>query len=158
MFNYLFNPEISNKWELITTGDEVCYGTIVGSFPLTKSGNIKSIKLVHHSGSLSCNSNSYVGTYWGCSGYYEKDEILTLITDNQDNPIFPNVVPAGGTGYKLPGYDTDSMEIIINAPNNQTYYGKKGDIMKVYYVEDLISWHNKNNGGPHCINIFILYD
>ena len=97
-------------------------------------------------------------TFWGCNQFYQKDEILTWITDNRNNPIFPNILRTSGTGYKLPGYNTDSMEIIIDAQNNQTYYGEKGEILKVYYVEDLISWANGNNGGPHCINIFIWYD
>ncbi|KAJ7376795.1 hypothetical protein OS493_032530, partial [Desmophyllum pertusum] len=55
------------NWQKINT-EPVCLGARnnkPGVFNITKSGPIKTMKLIHKSGSIECNP-TYGASYWGC--------------------------------------------------------------------------------------------
>ena len=66
----------------------------------TKSGWVKTMKLVYRSGSVHCNPSTG-GSYWGCKNrFFYKDKLMTIITDDNKNAI---LLPAGKLEGLKPG-------------------------------------------------------
>ncbi|XP_044165854.1 uncharacterized protein LOC114974569 isoform X2 [Acropora millepora] len=72
----------------------VCFGArddTYGAFNVTKTGVVKSIKLVHRNGSIKCHPK-YPSTFWSCgSNGYAKSTFLTVITNAKREALLPTV-------------------------------------------------------------------
>ena len=64
-----------------------------GAFNFTKTGLLKTMKLVLKSGSIKC-TPIYPASYWGCTNgqYYGNNSLMTIITNAKNEAILP---PAG---------------------------------------------------------------
>ena len=75
--------------------EPVCFGSRsnqYGAFNITKTGLLKTMKLVHKSGSIKCNPND-PASYWGCRYVeYNQNGLLTIITKSNRKAFLP---PAG---------------------------------------------------------------
>ena len=53
---------------------------------MTKSGRVKTMKLIHTSGSVRCN-NVTISSYWGCTWPTYGENLMTIITDANKEAI-----------------------------------------------------------------------
>ena len=107
-----------------------------------------SIKLVHVSGSIKCQSKK-VGSYWGCSS---PKRFQTYITNENNEVIFPDNDEQGA--YTLPGYHTNSTEMVfcvlkppVRVPN--------GEEFRIWHRYDLTDGGERNNDGETCTDVYI---
>jgi len=83
---------ILGTWQKINT-EPVCFGSRnsrYGAFKFTKSGLLKTMKLVRKSGSIKCNPND-PASYWGCTytAIYGNNGLMTIITSTNKEAILP---------------------------------------------------------------------
>ena len=139
--------------------EPVCYqatGDNPGSFILKRNASINSIKLEHVSGWVTCRLP--YESYWGCP-YYGNERILTIITDNKSKPQFPyKIADANNLHFTLPGVNHESKEIVLPAPDRVPYNGHAGEIMNIWYSEDIRDIYDGNNAGTHCVNVYATYN
>ena len=142
------------SWSKLNT-DPVCFGAKddrFGSFEIETGGSVNAVRLVHVSGSVSCNVNAGADARarFGCrKGEY----ILTVITTSNDVILLPK---SGETLYTLPGYYADSREIAftdISAP----LLLSSGQELRIWYGEDLKNSGEGDNGGSSCIDVYAKY-
>ena len=113
----------------------VCFGAKddqFGNFTIKNDGRLLAVVLVHQSGYVDC---SGVGpSNWGCGG----DEISVVITDRDDNRIFPRHISGPEAYYSLPGYSSNSKSIHLN-DSEVSLFVKQGInmiIMKNMHLND----------------------
>lgn len=146
------------------TTNPVCYrgkGTSPGSFKVPQSAQITEVKLVHVSGHIKC-GNSLPGSYWACGCCYKTDTVLTLVTDANNNPLFPSrkfKTQVGHSEISLPGFNHLSPELVLPSPNDGPLVQvSKGDILKIWFGEDFVKYADFNNSGQHCVHVFLKYN
>ena len=85
---------ILDGWQKINGEKPVCFGAKdndYGAFNITKSGRVKTMKLIHKSGSVHCNPSTGA-SYWGCTNsFHYKDKLMIIVTDDSNNAILPPV-------------------------------------------------------------------
>ena len=82
---------ISEGWQKINGEVPVCFGAKdneYGAFNMTKSGRVKTMKLIHRSGSVHCNPTTGA-SYWGCTHSRYQGDLTTIITDVDKKPVLP---------------------------------------------------------------------
>lgn len=125
--------------------EKVCFGakdSSYGTFKLRQSGTLTDLKLVYKSGYVSCRSGK---NHWGCG---DRD-ISLLLTGTDDRVIFPkNVV-----SYKLPTYNANSEELVINNPNYNPVV-KAGQELRLWHGEDLKNHWEGDNHGTTCADVY----
>ena len=141
------------------TSKPVCYGARDDNPAIVKTkrkGFIKSIKLQHVSGQLECSiGNSF--TYWGCE-VYNPDQLLTVLTNSANSILFPpvgNYTLGVSLTYTLKGYNHLSKELII--PAQKPVMINQNEILKIWFVEDLVKHKFGDNSGKHCVHVFAIY-
>ena len=85
-------PIILETWQRINT-EPVCFGARnnrYGAFNITKSGLLKTMKLVYKPGSIKCNLSD-PASYWGCTyqSSYGNNGLMTIITNVKKEAILP---------------------------------------------------------------------
>ena len=112
------------------------------------------MKLKHISGYLDCdidgpdNSRSR----WGCWDY-----LLTLITDNQNNIVFPDpkiVTSNAYHRYKGRGWNSRTSTNLTFVDMDKPMYVERGMELRVWYGEDLVGHTEADNGGKHCVDVY----
>merc|ERR1712131_320846 len=103
------------SWKL--QAKNVCFGTKnnqFGRFHLKNDGRIVAMKLVHQSGSVTCNPENKE-TRWGCGNRYGKHELLLYVTDGLNRIIFPKVTAEKSSyyWYTILGYHMDSNPLVF---------------------------------------------
>ena len=118
-------------------------GDSPGVFYMRKAGIVTALKLVHISGEVGCVSTAR--SKWGCS---DPNIIATVITDDQNNVVFPEdrIYP-----YKIDGFGSNSPELMLNffIPLLVT----AGQEFRVWYSEDLHGGGADNYPGPSCMKV-----
>ena len=142
-------------WFKINT-EVVCFGAkndSYGNFSIHKAGKISAFKLVHRSGSVSCNKEDK-GTKWGCSVY--NGEICTHIT-NTSRVTLVNFSTMSRHGcYNLPGFHSDSSEIDLRLSSPVCVLA--GQEFRIWYAEDLYNKNDDyNNHGKSCVDVYGFY-
>ncbi|XP_020614929.1 uncharacterized protein LOC110053082, partial [Orbicella faveolata] len=154
------------NWHKINT-DPVCFGARDnqhGAFDITKSGLLKTMKLVHKSGSIKCFPNSK--SYWGCRNKlaYGKNGLLTIITNAKKEAILP---PAGDLKanaecnnkklfYRLNGTTHTSPELVFgDLPNKVSV--SRNQVLQIWYGQDWIDCRERNNNGITCVDVYAWY-
>ncbi|KAL9989592.1 hypothetical protein ACROYT_G004157 [Oculina patagonica] len=113
-------------------------GDSPGVFYTTKAGLITAFKLVHISGEVGCVWNGR--SKWGCTDPYK---IATLITDDQNNIVFPE---NGRYSYTIPGFGSNSPELMLNFSTPLVVTADQE--FRVWYSEDLGGTDIDNYPGP----------
>ena len=113
----------ADVWQKVNN-NPVCFGARdgrYGAFNVTKTGVVKSVKLVHKNGSIKCHPD-YPSTFWSCSNinYYPNNTFMTIITNAKREALLPsveNLKTRGCNGkehfYILDGVYQGSQELIL---------------------------------------------
>ncbi|XP_066920074.1 uncharacterized protein [Clytia hemisphaerica] len=145
------------------TVQPICYkplGRSPALFKLPMTGKISSIRLEHVSGYISCSSRKEK-SYWACGCCYQSTSVLTLITDAKDNPQFPvknYETKVGHKEFTVPGFNQMSKFLVLPSPKEDLlYYGRKDEVLKVWFGEDFVPWATTDNSGKHCVHVWVNY-
>lgn len=145
--------------------DPVCFearDNKYGSFRAPSNGNVASIKLVHLYGYVSCKTdNPDYWSFWGC-GHYLIDFVNVVITSSINNHVI--LPPAELMKYdyaarkwaKVPGYNSFSTEIVLSR-FSPAFHVLNTQQFRLWYGEDLEDYHEDNNGGKVCADVYMLY-
>ena len=151
-------------------GEEpVCFGTKnnqYGSFNMKKSGRVKTMKLIHRSGSVRCNDKT-ISSYWGCTNPTYGENLMTIITDANKEAILPpaedlKALPSGAFGnkthfYSLPGYHHNSTELVFRNLVNPLSVSSNQE-MQIWYGQDWVDGGEKDNSGETCVDVYAWYE
>lgn len=137
---------------------------------MSKSGRVKTMKLVHRSGSVHCNPSTGE-SYWGCTylSYY-KDKLMTIITDDKKNAILPPVENLEGLKpgvskdcgtkqhfYSLDGNSLKSPELVFRNHSNPFSVSRSQE-MQIWYGQDWKDCSENENKGETCVDVYAWYE
>ncbi|XP_046851288.1 uncharacterized protein LOC124444699 [Xenia sp. Carnegie-2017] len=150
---YLLATVNAGKWRIIAWNK--CVGAKnnqYAAFSYTgPSRFIIALKLHHTTGKIGCAPGHK--TNWGCAPSHPMN---IIITDSRNQRIFPApslITPGVGNWYKLPGYTENSPSITFAVPGYQWLY--HGQILRIWYGEDLAGFTEHDNHGTTCMNVFV---
>lgn len=140
-----------------------CYGSRgdnYASFKAPYAGKVKSIKLTHVSGGVSCYENSPPSP-WGCNvpdfpEFYKPTQFKTVITDNTDKVIFPsNHVEFK---YIIPDSHYLTTKALI-LKSDVPFKVVAEQEFRIWYGEDLgTRWEHDNDPNVlHCVKVDLMY-
>ena len=137
----------------------VCFGAKGDDFgPFSYHGNIfvRSFKLVHRTGKVSClktRANSY--SYWGC---WRNPHLAAILTDQSNNILAPDASIVQGNGrYNLPGYSSSSSELVFEKSGKPHVIFANNEL-RLWYGEDLRGHTEEDNDGETCADVYGLLD
>ena len=120
---------------------------------LKSLGLLKGIKLQHISGDLSCDITSpHRATLWGCD-----TSVLTIITDNNNEVVFPANIDNPYLQYKVPGCNAKTSQFLVFTNFAYPSFFVKGHELRIWYAEDLTDEGVFNNGGTHCVKVYTKF-
>jgi len=159
------------KWSNLSA-KPVCFGATgnsFGTFTIKSEGFLVAIKLVHKSGSVTCDRSTMAKTpdefdsKWGCAPnhpYLGKTSINTLITTATDKIIFPKnhhfTHEHGNLWYNMEQFDSQS-DVLVFQRFDDPLYVTPGQQLRVWYGEDLKDISEDDNGGQTCADVLALY-
>ena len=140
----------------------VCFGAKAdsyGRFNISESGVIYTFKLVHLSGSVSCNP-TYPSSYWGCDApVFEKERLFTVITfQNRSALLLADYRRKNCRyySYKIEGVGINQTELQFNILPSPISVSV-GDEFQIWYGQDLNDCSENNNSGQTCADVHALY-
>jgi len=154
------------NWQKINT-DPVCFGARdnkYGAFNITKSGLLKTMKLVHKSGSIKCNQD-FPASYWGCttSPYYINDSLMTIITNTKKEAILPPAVDLKSNNankndffYNLNGTTHTTPELVFRDLAIELSVARSQEF-QIWYGQDWKDLSEDNNSGQSCVDVYAWY-
>ena len=154
-------------WQKIST-DPVCFGgryNNYGVFSITKTGRVKTMKLVHKSGSIRCNPN-HPESYWGCTHSQYTSNLMTIITNANKEPLLPPITDLKalknhecvkkhfynleGTGHKSPELVFRDLASPLSLLRNQQ--------LQIWYGQDWTDCSfESDNTGATCADVYAWY-
>ncbi|KAL9986697.1 hypothetical protein ACROYT_G000876 [Oculina patagonica] len=159
-----FSAELADSW-LKLNFHAVCFGaknSQYGSFNVPYGGKIAGFKLVRQSGYVSCTSASvHHLSFWGCGTYAPlQNQVNVVITTSTNQIILPlsqfiQGSGAAGKWSEIPGYNSMSPEIVL--PFFSPYTVSLGQQLRLWYGEDLVAYHEGDNVGRVCCDVYALY-
>ncbi|XP_068732252.1 uncharacterized protein [Montipora capricornis] len=154
-------------WQKINE-DPVCFGARddqYGVFHVTKTGNVKAMKLVHRSGSIKCNSVDDA-SYWSCtnSNGYASNTFMTIITNANKKALLPTEQDLkafkgrshGKHFYVLEGIKQGSSELVLSSHSSPLRLLKNQEL-QIWYGQDWVDLSEENNSGTTCVDVFAWY-
>ena len=133
---------------------------------MTKHGRVKTVKLIHRSGSVRCN-NVTISSYWGCTWPTYGENLMTIITDANKEAILPpakdlKALPSGAFGnkthyYTLPGYHHNSTELVFRNLVNPLSVSSNQE-MQIWYGQDWMDSGEEDNSGKTCVDVYAWYE
>ena len=159
-------------WQKIN-GNTVCFepkDNQYGAFNMTKTGNVKAMKLVRRSESIKCHRRNR-DSYWGCArtDAYESNEVMTVITDANKNALLPawedlkkfnnnTEHPCDGKRhfYVLEGIEQKSSELVLSIRSSPIRLVKNQEL-QIWYGQDWKDCSQDDNSGATCVDIFAWY-
>ena len=156
----------ADVWQKVNN-NAVCFGARdgrYGAFNVTKTGVVKSVKLVHKNGSIKCHPD-YPSTFWSCSNinYYPNNTFMTIITNAKREALLPsveNLKTRGCNGkehfYILDGFYQGSPELILGNLSRPLSL-LKDQQLQIWYGQDWVDCSEDNNSGTSCVDIFAWY-
>ena len=149
--------------------EPVCFGSRsnqYGTFNIAKTGLLKTMKLVHKSGSIKCNPND-PASYWGCRYVeYNQNGLLTIITKSNRKAFLP---PAGDLKvrndegcrnekhfYHLDGITHTSPELLFSHLPNPLSVSRNQEL-QIWYGQDWADCSELNNDGTTCVDVYATY-
>ena len=161
----MFFDEILENWQKIST-EPVCFGARgnhYGAFSITKTGRLKTMKLVHKSGSIECTEDNRP-SYWGCTNVnqYGNDGLLTIITNANKESVLPPADDLRANGcnikhfYTLDGITHTSPELVFGDLANPLSVSRNQEL-QIWYGQDGIDCSEDNNSGTTCVDVYAWY-
>ena len=133
---------------------------------MTKSGRVKTMKLIHTSGSVRCNDETN-SSYWGCTWPTYGENLMTIITDANKEAILPpakylKALPSGAFGnkthyYTLPKYHHNSTELVFRNLVNPLSVSSNQE-MQIWYGQDWMDRGEEDNSGKTCVDVYAWYE
>ena len=142
----------------------MCFGAksnSYGSFTAPRSGNLGAVKLVHLYGYVSCDVNVDTHwSFWGCGEHGQVHALIdTVITDSHNHVLMPPKEFERDLGgfkwYKIPGYNSQSPEIVLSRFSSTPV--TRGKQLRLWYAEDLVNVSEVGNGGRVCCKVYVMY-
>ena len=169
----IYNNDIGNGefslldvWQKINT-DPICFGARgdkYGAFSITKTGRVKTMKLVHKSGSIRCNSIT-PDSYWGCtySPLYG-NKLMTIITNANKEALLPpiadmeehNNCPKKKHFYNLEGTSHKSSELVFRDLTSPMFLARNQQL-QIWYGQDWVGCAESINSGFTCVDVYAWY-
>ena len=159
---------ISESWQKINGDKHVCFGARgnqYGAFNMTKSGRLKTMKLVRRSGSVSCNPLTGA-SYWGCTNPKYGDSLMTIITDDNKKNTLPTDedLKAFKDGtcankkhfYTLDGTSHKSPELVFHNLSNPLSVSRNQKL-QIWYGHDWKNCLENDNSGKTCVDVYAWY-
>ena len=133
----------------------MCFGAKYdqfGRFEIKTGGSVNAVKLVHVSGSVTCNVNAGAGarSRFGC---WKGEYIKTVVTTSNDVILLPE---SKQPTYTLPGYYADSKEIAFTDISTPLLLSS-GQKLRIWYGEDLTNSAEGDNEGISCVDVYAKY-
>ena len=162
---YLSYCYILESWQKINGEKAICFGAKdnqYGSFNMTKSGRVKTMKLIHRSESVRCNYKT-ISSYWGCTSPVYGENLMTIITDANKKAILPpaeDLKPYSDNReyvYSLPGYHHNSNELVFRNLVNPLSVSSYQE-MQIWYGQDWKDYSEENNSGKTCVDVYAWYE
>ena len=165
---YFFTIIILERWEKINGEKPVCFeakDNQYGAFNMSKSGRLKTMKLIHRSGSVHCNPETGA-SYWGCT--YDvaySGKLMTIITDNnrvavlpddEDMQATPNVCDGPKHVYSLDGTDHKSPALVFRNLSNPLSVSRNQEL-QIWFRQDWADCSENNNRGKTCVDVYAWY-
>ena len=152
-------------WQKINTAP-VCFGARdnkYGAFNMTKTGRVRTMKLVRRKGTIWCNTK-LDPSYWGCRhSNYAKTTSLTIITNSKREAIIPpheELQASNGCNkpycYLLEGFAHNSPELrfrSLSSPLSLLRYQE----LQIWFGQDFVDCSEDNNGGSTCVDVYAWY-
>ncbi|PFX13086.1 hypothetical protein AWC38_SpisGene22858 [Stylophora pistillata] len=162
-----------DDWQKINGKEPVFFRTKdneYGAFNMTKSGRVKTMKLVHRSGSVRCNPSTG-GSYWGFTNkFLYHDKLTTIITDDNKNAILPplkkleGLKPGGSYPrgakqhfYSLDGNSLKSPELVFRNLTNPFSVSLSQEML-IWYGQDWKDCSENENKGKTCVDVYVWYE
>lgn len=145
------------------TEDVVCFGSRDNKFVTAVTpmeGFLMSIKLVHVTGRVSCDSAPQYNRKWGCSRSHPVHGAMpfnVVITTGKNNGIlYPKELSLkdkkASLWYDIPEVDLNSPELIFE-DSSYPHYVTSGQELRVWLGEDLVNTGEKNGEENVCITV-----
>ncbi|XP_068684933.1 uncharacterized protein [Montipora foliosa] len=158
-------------WQKINE-DPVCFGSRddqYGVLVMTKTGNVKGMKLVHRNGSIKCNGNDDA-SYWSCTylDAYANNTFMTIITTADKRVLMPREehLKMFNFGYHpcdqkkhfyvLKGIKQGSSELLLSSHSSPLRLLKNQEL-QIWYGQDWADCSEYDNSGTTCVDVFALY-
>ncbi|XP_068734290.1 uncharacterized protein [Montipora capricornis] len=140
-----------------------------GAFHMTKTGDVKAMKLVHRSGSIKCNSND-VASYWSCTNlnYYASNTFMTIITNANKKALLPTeqdlkMFNSGNHPcnqkkhfYVLEEIKQGSSELVLSSHSSPLRLLKNQEL-QIWYGQDWVKCGEGDNTGTTFVDVFAWY-
>ncbi|XP_074624243.1 uncharacterized protein LOC141882174 [Acropora palmata] len=149
---YAENPDSEQPWRKLNSAP-VCFGakdSQFGHFQVEFGGSIEAVKLSHLYGQVSCGGG---WMKWGCAGSAKS---LSVFVTNASNSILLPMVKASLYLYNLPGYHSDSSEVVFNDYPSPLQLSS-GQELRLWFSEDYYNYYESDNGGTSCADVFAKY-
>ena len=143
----------------------VCFGAAqnkYGSFKVVnKDLLVHKFKFVYRSGRIAC-AGSSGGGFFGCTYSTVVDHVGVFLTDAANNIIVP-AAPMyhlsgkfyGKAWYRVHGFKNGATEVTLST-GNSAFEIKSGQMLRMWYGEDLINQAESDNSGKTCTDIYGL--
>ena len=132
---------------------------------MTKHGRVKTMKLIHRSGSVRCN-NVTISSYWGCTWPTYGENLTTIIADANKKAILPPAEDLKAFKahfdnkkhfYSLPGYHHNSTELVFRNLVNPLSVSSNQE-MQIWYGQDWMDRGEEDNSGETCVDVYAWYE
>ena len=143
----------------------ICFGAgknQFGSFNVSSSGTLASVKLVHVDGYVRCNRGNRKRSFWGCI-QDPKNDVNVEIKDS-NIPILPSsefLVPEseGKESFlKIPGYNSLSTELVLSAKVSSPPRVTQGQRLRLSLREYSSSpSKDQDNGEKSCCDVYARF-
>merc|ERR1712080_131067 len=139
----------------------VCFGakdSNFGKFYVNQNGALYALKLVYHSGNVSCYvPDPTLASHWGCKHTYVASLVGVFVTDESNQIIFPKSFGnSTDTFYKMPGYNGMSNKLAF-VDFSTPMYASRGQELRIWYGEDLSDTFDHDNGGMTCADVYAKF-
>ena len=152
-------------WQKLNT-DPVCFrarGNKYGAFNITKTGRVRTMKLVHKSGSIRCNT-FYGDSFWGCinPASYSSKQFMTIMTNNKGEALLPPIEALKDSGcgkryyYELEETGHKSPVLVFRNLSSLLPLAR-GQELQIWYGHDLVDCSEGNNSGTACVDVYAWY-
>ncbi|KAL9966660.1 hypothetical protein ACROYT_G024771 [Oculina patagonica] len=156
------------NWQKINT-EPVCFGARdnqYGAFNITKSGRLKTMKLIRKSGSIKCNP-VYNASYWGCNYPLYGKTLTTIVTNTNNELVLPPVEdlkafqqgehaecgPNQKHFYSLNGTYRTSLELVFRDLTNQLTVTRNQEL-QIWCGQDWVDCSETGNSGKTCVDVY----
>ncbi|XP_015755374.1 PREDICTED: uncharacterized protein LOC107334920 [Acropora digitifera] len=168
--NQTMRATCEDVWQKINTKD-VCFegkNDRPGKFHITKTGLVRTMKLVRKSGNITCNSVTNE-SYWSCpSQAYSNNTLMTIITNSTGGALFPPIGDmealdgssdpdcAKNHFYSIDRIHGKSLELVFRHLSS-TLLLSRGEELQIWNGQDWSGCYEEDNTGQTCVDVYAWY-